>query len=156
MTVYGKIKMGLFFILTSFFVGCSFTPESEQQKYYTPSAEEITKTLFTEKGTNWEISHFEYYKSNKKEYQYKHNKKGFGYTYSFQREFNYSYVSWENKYEYVWSPRTITSYSGAVEVYDGKMIFHGLYGETSLEKAIQFSENGKWIKIGDMAYHRVY
>ena len=151
-----KIKMGLFFILTSFFVGCSFTPESEQQKYYTPSAEEITKTLFTEKGTNWEISHFEYYKSNKKKYQYKHNKKGFGYTYSFQKELNYSYVSWENKYEYIWRPKTITSYSGTVEVYDGKMVFHGLYGETNLEKAIQFSENGKWIKIGDSAYRRVY
>lgn len=50
-------KLAILLLLIPFlFVSCEVEPESEQQTYYTPTAEQITNTLFTEKGTKWEVS----------------------------------------------------------------------------------------------------
>lgn len=54
----------------------------------------------------------------------------------------------------MWYPVIEKSYSGVVDVSNGKLIFHDLLGETRVEESIQFSENGEWIKIGDTAYKR--
>lgn len=150
-------KLAILLLLIPFlFVSCEVEPEAEQQTYYTPTAEQITNTLFTEKGTKWEVSFFEYYKSKKKEYKNKQSKKGSGIIYTFSKDFQYSYTSWENDSPYSWNPRTITQYSDSADVSDGHIIFHNLFGETRLNKTIELSENGNWIKIGGSAYRHAY
>lgn len=157
---FSKNKVFIFVIFISaislFISGCEFEPESEKQSYYTPTVEQIKAKIFTSKGTTWGVSIFSYYSTGTTEHKWQQSNKGSGYEYSFSSDFMYSYQRWQNDYEYVWSPYTTTSYSGKVEIYDGKMIFHGLFGEPELEKTIQFSENGEWIKIGNSAYKREY
>lgn len=143
-----KIVLILLFI-TLILTSCEFRSESEKQKYYTPTASQIMQELFTERGTVWGLAFYEYYTIGNTN---KHSKKGSGYRYYFSKNLQYEYKSWKNIYEYVWSPVIVSSYSGSVEVFDGKIIFHNLFGESRLEKKIQFSQNGEWIKIGDTAY----
>ena len=144
----------LLFLIPFLFIGCDVEPESEKQDYYTPTAEQISNTLFTEYGTKWEVSFFEYYKSKKKEYKNKHSKKGSGTTFLFIKDFKYSYTSWENKNPYSWHPHIVSQYSDSVDVSDGHIIFHNLFGYSQLDRTVKFSENGEWIKIGDSAYRR--
>ena len=145
-------KLFLFLILFCF-ISCEFIPESERQNYYTPTIAQIQNNIFKPNGTTWSVSYFDYYSTGTQEHRWQQSKKGSGYKWSFFADFTYSYQKWENYYEYVWSPITVTSYSGDVEIYDGKIVFYGLFGEPRLEKSIQLSEDNKWIKIGDSAYH---
>ena len=147
-------KIAVLFFIAISILSCEFQPESQKQKYYTPTASQITDKLFTEKGTSWGISFYEYYSIETKTNKYKYSKKGSGFRYSFSKNFHYEYQRWRNDYEYVWYPVIEKSYSGVVDVSNGKLIFHDLLGETRVEESIQFSENGEWIKIGDPAYKR--
>ncbi len=153
------ISLLMLFLISTVFTGCDelalfvgTESESEVQDYYAPTANEIKNKIFTEKGTNWEVSFFNYYSTGTDEHRWQLSNKGSGYIYSFYSDFTYEYRTWKNDYEYLWVPYTTKSYSGKVDIYDGKMVFYDLFGEEKLEKSIQLSENNRWIKIGNSAY----
>ena len=150
-----KMRLFLLFLISIIFISCDFgfEPESEKQTYYTPTVEQMKTYIFKEHGTTWSVSFYSYYSTGTKEHQWQQSNKGSGYKYSFYSDLTYSYRSWENKYEYVWAPEMKANYSGKVDILDGKIIFYDLFGESKLEKTVQLSDNNKWIKIGDSAYH---
>lgn len=151
MKVKKLVILLVFAVLTTFCVsGCDFTPESEEQSYYTPTAEQIQTKIFTLSGTKWGVSFYQRYTADKKKY----SKKGSGSRYTFSSDLIYDYQDWKNDYEYIWAPYTTKSYTGVCEISDGKIIFHNLFGETVLEKNVQLSDNGEWLKIGNSAYKR--
>ena len=91
-------KIAVLFFIAISILSCEFQPESQKQKYYTPTASQITDKLFTEKGTSWGISFYEYYSIETKTNKYKYSKKGSGYRYSFSKNFHYEYQRWRNDY----------------------------------------------------------